>query len=294
MRTVRSGISRGTEALVFRGGVPAGQRATMRAPFQEGEFPGPLKYGYLNVGAVEEGPSELAGRTVFCLYPHQTAYVVPARAVSVVPDGVPAARAVLAGTVETAVNALWDAAPLVGDRVAVVGAGMVGCCVARLLRRFPAVDVALVDVDPGRGGVAAALEVEFALPDEAEGGRDLVVHTSATSAGLQRSLDLLAPEGVVVDLSWYGDADVRLSLGGAFHAGRLAIRSSQVGAVSPARAARRTTADRLALALDLLRDPAFDALLTGESRFDDLPDVMTRLAAGRLPGLCHTITYGEG
>ncbi|HVU78004.1 MAG TPA: zinc-binding alcohol dehydrogenase [Gaiellaceae bacterium] len=293
VRTIRSGISRGTEALVFRGGVPPDERARMRAPFQEGEFPGPVKYGYLSVGAVEHGPSELRGRTVFCLYPHQTAYVVPAGAVTVVPDDVPPRRAVLAGTVETAVNALWDAAPLLGDRVAVVGAGMVGCCVARLLHLFPGVQVTLVDVEPGRAAVASALGVDFALPDDAPEGRELVVHTSATSAGLQRSLDLLAPEGTVLDLSWYGDTEVRLSLGGAFHAGRLAIRSSQVGAVSPARAARRTTADRLAIALDLLRDDAFDALLTGESQFGELPEVMARVADGRLPTLCHTITYGE-
>src|ERR671938_602057 len=205
VRTRYSAISRGTETLVFRGGVPESQYAAMRAPFQEGDFPAPVKYGYLNVGAVEAGPPELRGRTVFCLYPHQTAYVVPAGAVTVVPDGVPPARAVLAGTVETAVNAVWDAAPLLGDRVTVVGAGMVGCCVARLLRRFPAAQVTLVDVDAGRADVAAALEVDFALPADAADGRDLVVHASATSAGLQRSLDLLAPEGKVIDLSWYRD-----------------------------------------------------------------------------------------
>ena len=291
VRTLRSGVSRGTETLVFRGGVPPGQYAAMRAPFQEGDFPGPVKYGYLNVGAVEQGPPELRDRTVFCLYPHQTAYVVPADAVTVVPDGVPPARAVLAGTVETAVNALWDAAPLVGDRVAVVGAGMVGCCVARLLARFPAVEVTLVDVDPSRAQVAAALGARFARPEDAEGGCDLVVHTSATSEGLQRSLELLAPEGTVLDLSWYGDTEVRLSLGGAFHTGRLGLRASQVGTISPSRSARRTTADRLALALDLLRDPAFDVLVTGESPLEDLPDVMARLAEGSLPALCHTITY---
>jgi threonine dehydrogenase-like Zn-dependent dehydrogenase len=294
VRAVRSGISRGTETLVFRGGVPPSQHEAMRAPFQEGDFPGPVKYGYLSVGVVEQGPAALCGRTVFCLYPHQTVYVVPAAAVTVVPDGVPPARAVLAGTVETAVNALWDAAPLVGDRVAVVGAGMVGCCVARLLARFPGVEVTLVDVDPARAGVAATLGVGFALPGDAVGGRDLVVHTSATSPGLQRSLDLLTPEGTVLELSWYGDAEVRLTLGGAFHASRLAIRASQVGIVAPARRGRRTTADRIALALDLLRDPAFDALLGGPSPFEDLPDVMARLAAGTLPALCHTITYGEG
>lgn len=294
VRTVRSGISRGTEALVFRGGVPASQAAVMRAPFQEGDFPGPVKYGYLNVGVVEHGPAELRGSRVFCLFPHQTAYVVPAASVTVVPDEVPSARAVLAGTVETAVNALWDAAPLLGDRIAVVGAGMVGCCVARLLAGFPGARVTLVDVDPARADVAAALGVDFALPAEATDGCDLVVHASATSAGLQRSLDLLAPEGTVVELSWYGDADVRVSLGGAFHSGRLGIRASQVGTVSPARRGRRSAADRLTLALDLLRDPAFDALVTGESRFDELPDVMSRLADGKLPGLCHTVTYGEG
>src|SRR5215467_3731520 len=172
VRSVRSGISRGTETLVYRGAVPPDQYAAMRAPFQEGEFPGPVKYGYLSVGAVEEGPPELRGRTVFCLYPHQTAYVVPAGAVTVVPDDVPPARAVLAGTVETALNALWDAPPLVGDRVAVVGAGMVGCCVARLLTRFPAVEVTLVDVDGSRAEVATALGARFAHPDEAAGGRD--------------------------------------------------------------------------------------------------------------------------
>ena len=291
VRTLRSGVSRGTETLVFRGGVPAEQYAAMRAPFQEGEFPGPVKYGYLNVGAVEHGPPELCGRTVFCLFPHQTAYVVPVSAVSVVPKDVPASRAVLAGTVETAVNALWDAQPLVGDRMSVVGAGMVGCCVARLLARFPGAHVTIVDVDPSRAEVATALGVEFALPDEAPGDRDLVVHTSATSAGLQRSLELLAPEGSVIDLSWYGDTEVRLSLGGRFHSARLGIRASQVGTVSPARSARRTTADRLALSLELLRDPALDALLTGASPFCDLPEVMAALTAGSLPALCHTITY---
>ena len=293
VRTLRSGVSRGTETLVFRGGVPPTQYAAMRAPFQEGDFPGPVKYGYLSVGAVERGPAELLGRTIFCLFPHQTEYVVPAGAVTLVPDGVPPARAVLAGTVETAVNALWDAAPLVGDRVTVVGAGMVGCCVARLLSRFPAIQVTLVDVDPGRAEVAAALGVEFALPADAPDGRDLVIHASATSAGLQLSLDRLAPEGTVIDLSWYGDREVQLSLGGAFHSGRLGIRASQVGAVAPARRGRRTTADRLALALELLRDPAFDALVTGQSHFRELPEVMARLAEGSLPALCHTITYDE-
>jgi threonine dehydrogenase-like Zn-dependent dehydrogenase len=219
--------------------------------------------------------------------------VVPAEAVTVVPDGIPPSRAVLAGTVETAVNALWDAGPLLGDRVAVVGAGMVGCCVARLLSRFPQVEVTLVDVEPSRSDVARDLGVRFALPADAAPDCDLVVHTSATSAGLQRSLDLLAPEASVLDLSWYGDRPVTVSLGGAFHSRRLSVRASQVGVVAASRRGRRTTRDRLALALDLLQDSAFDALITGESHFEELPDVMAGLASGTLPALCHTVTYGE-
>jgi threonine dehydrogenase-like Zn-dependent dehydrogenase len=293
VRTLHSGVSRGTELLVHRGGVPTDQHAVMRAPHQVGEFPGPVKYGYLSVGVVEQGEAALRGRTVFCLHPHQTAYVVPASAVAVVPDDVPARRAVLAGTVETAVNALWDLAPLVGDRIAVVGAGMVGCAVARLLARIPGVEVTLVDVDPGRAPVAAALGAGFATPDEAPRGRDAVVHTSGTGSGLRLALDLLAPEGEVLELSWYGDERVELRLGGSFHSWRLAVRASQVGRVAPARRASRSHADRLALALDLLADPAYDALLTGESDFDDLPEVLARLASGELSALCHTIRYPE-
>ncbi|TDD75775.1 zinc-binding alcohol dehydrogenase [Actinomadura darangshiensis] len=291
VRTLFSGVSRGTEAIVFRGGVPPNQHAIMRAPFQDGTFPGPVKYGYLNVGEVEHGPPELLGRTVFCLYPHQTRYVVPAGAVSVVPDDVPPSRAILAGTVETAVNALWDAAPLVGDRIAVVGAGMVGCSVAGVLAGFPGSRVQLVDTDPSRAGAARALGVEFAHPDQAEGGCDLVIHASATEAGLARSLELLAPEGEVVELSWYGDRRVNVPLGEFFHSRRLTVRASQVGAVPPARRSSRSFADRLALALRLLADPAFDTLITGESPFAELPRVMPRLTSGELPALCHRIVH---
>jgi threonine dehydrogenase-like Zn-dependent dehydrogenase len=294
VRALCSGVSRGTETLVFRGGVPESQYAAMRAPFQEGDFPGPVKYGYLSVGQVEEGPPSLIGRTVFCLYPHQTRYVVPVEAVTVVPDGVPAARAILAGTVETAVNALWDAAPLVGDRIAVIGGGMVGSSVAALLARFPGVRVQLVDADPARAGIARAIGADFALPEEAKGDCDLVVHASATDAGLARALELLRPEGTVLELSWYGDRRVSVPLGEVFHSRRLVLRSSQVGSVSPARRASRTYADRLALALELLADPAFDALVTGECAFEELPDVLPRLASGEIPGLCHRVLYTAG
>jgi threonine dehydrogenase-like Zn-dependent dehydrogenase len=289
VRTLYSGVSRGTESLVFRGGVPASQHAAMRAPFQEGDFPAPVKYGYLNVGVVERGP--MTGRTVFCLYPHQTRYVVPAAAVTPVPDTVPAARAILAGTVETAVNAVWDAAPHVGDRIAVIGAGMVGASVARVLAGFPAVRVQLVDVDESKAALAAALGVGFATPGDAEGGCDLVVHASATEAGLARALELTAVEGTVVELSWYGDRRVNVALGEWFHSRRLTLRSSQVGLVSPARSARKGYPERLAVALDLLADPAFDALVTSECLFDELPAALPRLISDEPSALCLRVMY---
>jgi Zn-dependent alcohol dehydrogenase len=289
-----SAVSPGTEALVFRGGVPESEHGTMRAPFQEGEFPGPVKYGYLSVGIVQDGPEALRGRTVFCLYPHQTAYVVPVDALTPVPDDVPARRAVLAGIVETAVNALWDVPARVGDRISVVGGGLLGCCLTRLLTGIPGTRITLVDVDPARREVAAALGASFASPADADGDQDVVYHASATAAGLQSSLDLLRTEGTVVELSWYGEQAVTLRLGAAFHARRLTIRSSQVGMVAPARRGSRSTRDRLALAVALLRDPAFDVLLTGSSPFPELPRVLQDLAAGRLPALAHTITYEDG
>jgi threonine dehydrogenase-like Zn-dependent dehydrogenase len=263
VRTLYSGISRGTETLVFAGRVPESQWTAMRAPFQNGEFPAPVK----------------------------TRYVVPASAVTPLPEDVPAGRAILGGTVETAVNALWDAAPLVGDRIAVVGAGMVGCSVAAVLARFPGVEVQLVDVDPGRAAVARALGVGFASPEIAAGECDLVVHASATEAGLARSLELSAFEGEVIELSWYGDRPVRIPLGEAFHSRRLSIRGSQVGAVSPARRARRTHADRMALALSLLADPVFDALITAECPFGDLPVLLPRLGRGEPSAVCVRVTY---
>lgn len=288
VRTLHSGVSRGTETLVFRGGVPENQHAVMRAPFQEGDFPWPVKYGYLNVGVVENG--DLRGRTVFCLYPHQTRYVVPENAVTLVPEAVPASRAVLAGTVETAVNAVWDARPLVGDRIAVVGGGMVGSSIAAVLATFPGARVELVDADPAREAVARDLGVGFALPDGALDGCDLVFHASATEPGLTTALNLLAPEGRVVELSWYGDRKISVPLGEFFHSKRLTIRSSQVGTVGRP---DRTYAERMAVALDLLADDRFDALITGHSAFEELPDVMPKLADGAIPALCHRIDYGQ-
>lgn len=290
VRTLYSGVSRGTETLVHTGGVPAEVADLMRAPFQAGDLPGPVKYGYLSVGVVEAGPVELEGRRVFCLYPHQDRYVVPATALTPVPDDVPSPRAVLTGAVETAVNALWDAAPRLGDRVTVVGAGMIGASVAALLRTFPLERLQLVDVDPARADLARALGVELVTPDAAAQDCDIVIHCSGSESGLARGLELLGDEGELVELSWYGTRTPRVPLGGPFHARRLSLRASQVGVVAAARRARRTTTDRLSLAVRLLADPAFDALLSGPSPFADLPAAVERLAAGD-EGLCHVIAY---
>jgi threonine dehydrogenase-like Zn-dependent dehydrogenase len=286
-----SGISRGTESIVFAGRVPASQYQAMRCPFQEGDFPAPVKYGYAAVGVVERGPPALLGRRVFCLHPHQDRYVVPEAAVLPVPDAVPDARAVLAANMETALNGLWDGAPRLGDRIAVVGAGTVGALAAALAQRIPGAEVTIVDLDPARERLAAQLGCRFALPGAGGGDADLVIHASGSPLGLAAALGLAGFEATVLDLSWYGDRPVSLPLGEAFHARRLRLVSSQVGAVAPARRARRSHRHRLMLALELLADPVFDHLLTGESAFADLPATMARLAAAPSGALCHVVRY---
>lgn len=291
VRALKSGISRGTESLVFRGEVPASQYDAMRCPFQEGDFPGPVKYGYASVGHVESGPPDLLGRRVFCLHPHQDRYVVPAEAVTKLPDAVTDARGVLAANMETAVNGLWDAAPRLGDRVAVVGAGVVGCLVAALASRIPGVQVELIDTDARRATVASYLGCAFAAPAQATPDADLVIHASGSPEGLATALGLAGFEATVLEMSWYGDRLVPVPLGEAFHSRRLTLRSSQVGSIATAQRARWSYRRRMALALELLADPAFDVLLTGASAFEELPATLSRLSSAPDGALCHVITY---
>ena len=291
VRTLYSGISKGTEIVVHQGSVPPRVAEAMRAPHQEGSFPSPVKFGYLSVGVVEQGPEGWVGQNVFCLNPHQDRYVTGTDQLTRIPDGVPARRAVLTGTVETAVNALWEAGPRLGDRIAVVGSGLVGGMVATLLRSFPLARLQLVDLDPERRHLADRLGVEFAHPDDATPDCDIVFHCSASQQGLARSLQLTGDEGDVIEMSWYANREVTLPLGEDFHARRLSIRASQVGVVAKARRHRRTNADRLDLAVSLLKDPIFDVFLTGASPFTDLPDVVQNLADGTLEALCHVIEY---
>lgn len=293
VRTHYTGVSRGTERLVFTGHVPASEYERMRAPFQRGDFPGPVVYGYSNVGVVEQGPPAWLGQPVFSLYPHQSAYVVPLNRVVALPSDLPPARAILAANMETAVNALWDGAPRVGDRISVIGGGTLGCLVAALCSRIAGADVELIDIDPARRDVARELGAGYRAPDGASADRDLVFHASATQAGLRQALAIAGNEATVLELSWYGDAEVALPLGAAFHARRLTLRSSQVGQIAPARARRRGYAERLALALALLREPVFERLIDGDSDFNDLPTTMATIAAGGQGAFCHRVHYHD-
>lgn len=290
VRALFSGISRGTETLVFAGAVPESERERMRAPFQTGDFPAPVKYGYCSVGIVEEGPDALRGRAVFCLYPHQTRYVVPASAVHVLPDRVPPARAVLAANLETAVNGLWDAGPRIGDRVSVVGAGTVGCLAAWLAARSGC-DVELVDVDARKAGAAQHLGVAFETPANATRDADIVVHASGAAAGLATALELAAFEATVLELSWYGARRAEVALGEAFHSRRLTLKSSQVGAIATAQRPRWSARRRMGLVMKLLADERLDALISGESAFEELPELLARLATSPGYTLCHRIRY---
>jgi 2-desacetyl-2-hydroxyethyl bacteriochlorophyllide A dehydrogenase len=292
IETLASGVSRGTESLVFSGRVPPSQHDAMRCPMQEGGFDFPVKYGYSAVGRVTAGPAALLGRRVFCLAPHQTRFVAPTGLVSVVPDAVPSARAVLAANMETAVNIAWDAAALPGERVLVVGAGVVGLLAAFLLARIPGVSLAVIDPDGGKARVAAALGLTLLAPDAAPREADLIVHASGAPDGLRLALASAAFEARIVEASWFGDKPVSLPLGEAFHSRRLRLISSQVGHVGGAMRGRRSHAERMALALALLDDARLDALLDGPSAFDDLPATMARLAAA--PGvLCHVVAHAH-
>ena len=294
VRTLRTGISRGTESLIFQNRVPESQYSLMRAPFMEGDFPFPVKYGYCNVGVVERGPDELVGRRVFCLYPHQDRYVVPASACTPIPDAVPTERAILTAQVETVINATWDAGIAVGDRVAVIGLGVIGALVAWLAARIPGVRVTAFDRNPHRAPIAEAVgarfePVEEAVPDEA-GTFDLVFHASASPEGLRLALGLAGLEARVVELSWYGERPVPLPLGEHFHSGRLQLIGSQVGRIPADHAARWTYSRRLELAVSLPADPALDLLLTGSTRFEELPSTMTTIL-GDPEVLCHSVDF---
>jgi len=291
VRALYGAISRGTEALVLAGRVPESEFERMRAPFMAGNFPFPVKYGYATVGRIEGGTEELNGRTVFTLHPHQNFFNVPVSAALLLPADLPPQRAVLAANMETALNAVWDAAPAPADRIAVVGAGVVGALVAYLCGRLPGAQVTLIDINPARAELAQTLGVGFAGPEAARGDCDLVVHASGNPAGLGTALALAGEEATVLELSWYGDVPVVAPLGGAFHSRRLRLISSQVGRIAPSHRPRWTHGRRLAAALALLADPRLDALLAPSVAFGDLARRLPDILDARSGILCQPITY---
>lgn len=291
VKTLYSAISRGTESLVFGGRIPASEFQRMRAPFMAGDFPFPVKYGYAAVGQIENGSDALREKAVFALYPHQSAFNIPAEAVVPLPEDVPPLRAVLAANMETALNAAWDAAPGPADRIAVVGAGVVGSLVAYLCGRIPGTDVTLVDINAGRAELAGQLGVGFAEPARAKTDCDLVVHASGSPDGLRTALELAGDEATVLEMSWYGDAAVTAMLGGAFHSRRLRLISSQVGQVAPSHRPRWTYRRRLAAAIALLADPRLDALLAPAIAFGELPKRLPNILDAGSGILCQPITY---
>jgi NADPH:quinone reductase-like Zn-dependent oxidoreductase len=291
VRALFGALSRGTEALVFSGRIPKSEYGRMRAPFMAGEFPFPAKYGYSTVGRIEDGPEALLGRLVFTLHPHQDLFNVPASAAVPLPENLPPQRAVLAANMETALNAVWDAAPGPADRIAVVGAGVVGSLVAYLCGRLPGAEVTLVDINPVRAELAHTLGVCFARPEAAKGDCDLVVHASGHPAGLDTALALAGDEATVLELSWYGDAPVTASFGGAFHSRRLRLVSSQVGQIAPSHRPRWTHGRRLAAALGLLADARLDALLAPAVAFHDLARRLPDIFDAKSGILCQPITY---
>lgn len=291
VRTLWSGISRGTERLVFEGRVPPSENERMRAPFQQGAFPFPVKYGYCAVGEVEAGPADYLGRTVFCLHPHQDRFVVPAGRVALVPEAVPARRAVLAANMETALNAHWDAGSGPADRIVVVGGGVLGLLTAFIAAKLPGAEVTLVDLDGSRAALAEALGCRFALPENCPGEADLVFHASASAAGLSTAIGAAGFEARIVELSWYGEGSVPAPLGGAFHAKRLQLVSSQVGQVAPSRRPRFDYARRTQAALALLADARLDALISAEIPFAEAPARLPALFAPGAAGLTAVLRY---
>jgi hypothetical protein len=291
VRSVYSAISRGTESLVWNARVPESEFARMRCPHQAGDFPFPVKYGYANVGRVLLGSASLLGRSVFCLFPHQTAYVVPESALVVLPDDVPPGRAVLAANLETALNAIWDAELRLGDRVSVVGAGVVGCLCAFLAASLAGAQVELIDVLPARARVAEQLGARFVPPDAASCERDVVFHASGSGDGLRTALRVAGRDSRIVELSWFGDAEVSLPLGRDFHVRRLSLRSSQVGELSPHARARFTRRARLELALSLCRDARLDALISGDCQLEALPAALPGILRPGSDVLCQRVRY---
>ncbi|MBB4122727.1 zinc-dependent alcohol dehydrogenase [Martelella radicis] len=289
VETLFSGISRGTENLVFSGKVPDSERQRMRGPNMAGDFSFPVKYGYAAVGRVREGPEELIGRHVFCLHPHQDWFVAPAAMLSPLPSGLPPARAVLAANMETALNIVWDAGIQPGDTVAVFGAGTVGALVAFLAASIPATETTLIDPNAKRATLGERLGLSFSA-SRYEGPFDVAINVSGSDKALATAIEAAGKQARIVEASWHGSGKASIPLGGAFHAQRLEIVSSQVGSLPANHRARWTFARRMGKALQLLADDRLDALISGDTSFEEIEAAYPGILSSP-DTLCHRIRY---
>lgn len=297
IKTLYSGISRGTESLVFNGLIPESEWQTMRCPHQSGAFSFPISYGYSVVGKVIETGPEITkmfpGDIVFVLHPHQEQIVAQGDMVRPVPEEIPAMRAVLAANMETALNGVWDGGVDVHHKVSVIGGGVVGLLTAYLANKVTEATVSVIDINPNKQEIAEKLGLRFATPDDAPAEQDIIFNTSSSETGLQCGLDHLAFEGSLIEMSWYGDKPVQLSLGGRFHSQRLKIISSQVGHVSPSKRTTHGYEGRMAEVMQWLADPLLDHLLEEEIAFKALPDVLPEIFSKESDILCQVVRYGE-
>jgi len=289
IKSLYSLISTGTERLVAAGQVPISLHQKMRVPYMKGHFTFPLKYGYSLVGEVQsEGAWQ--GQLVHLMHPHQDRLWVEEAALTLIPKGLSPKVATLASNMETALNAVWDSQVTVGDRVVIIGFGMIGALVTRLLSLLPAVQVYVVEVNEYRQELVQ--EMGFNLLPKGMQDFDCSFHTSASSSGLQQAIDLVGEEGTIIELSWYGARETTVQLGGNFHYQRKRIISSQVGQISSTKIARWTYKRRKKLVFDLLKNPVFEAHLTQELSLSEAPAFFEQLRTGELPnGLGWVIRY---
>lgn len=270
-----SAVSHGTEMLVFRGQIPEGLELDL--PTLRGSFDFPIKYGYASAGRVVEAGADVRrlkpGDPVFVHHPHQSTYVVPEAMPVRLPDGLDPTLGVFLANVETAANVVIDAAPRLGERVAVFGQGVIGLLITQLLRRTGPGQIIVVEPVARRRELARQVGADVALDANADvvsaireltdgAGVDLVIEASGSVGALDRALETLAFGGTCVVCSWYGTKPVQLRLGGPFHHRRLRIVSSQVSTIDAALQPRWTQQRRLALARDLLADLELGALIS--------------------------------
>ncbi|WNJ16800.1 zinc-binding alcohol dehydrogenase [Pontibacter sp. G13] len=291
VETQASLISSGTERLVSSGLVPASIQPDMRVPYMRGNFEFPMTYGYSLVGKVSNHDHPLSGQMVHLLHPHQTICQVASGDAFPVPEGIPARRATLASNLETAVNAIWDSGMSTGDKILVVGFGIIGSLVARLASLFPGTEVYVAETQRKRRMMAEQMGFFLLGDHDSEVEFDCAFHCTGASGGLQTAIDQVGYEGVIVELSWYGTRGIEVNLGGDFHSKRKKIISSQVSNLPADRQGRWGFRRRKETVFELLKDPVFDAHITREIPFEELPDFFQRLRQGEIHELACCVSY---